>query len=75
MELEGACEQATLSDLTAVGLPVMEHYVPDLAAYRQLTFTGRVPLVGRAGGQIGQVLAELVQLGAIPASIITQLAS
>ena len=64
----GLAEQATLSDLAAAGLPAMEHYVPDLAAYRQLSFTGRVPLVGRAGGQIGQVLAELVQIGAIPAS-------
>jgi len=64
----GLAEQATLSDLEAAGLPAMTHYVPDLAAYRQLTFTGRVPSVGRAGRQIGQVLAELMQLGAIPAS-------
>ena len=64
----GLAEQATLSDLAAAGLPTMAHHVPDLAAYRQLTFTGRVPSVGRAGEQIGEVLTELMQLGAIPAS-------
>lgn len=64
----GLAEQATLSDLAAAGLPTMAHHVPDLAAYRQLTFTGRVPSVGRAGEQIGKVLTELMQLGAIPAS-------
>lgn len=64
----GLAEQATLADLAAAQVPTMVHYIPDLAAFRQLTFTGRVPSVGRAGGQIGQVLAELVELGAIPAS-------
>ncbi len=45
----------------------MTHFIPDLAAYRQLTFTGRVPSTGKVGSQMDRVLAELVALGAITA--------
>lgn len=63
----GLAEHATIADLAAAGVPVMTHFIPDLAAYRQLTFTGRVPSTGKIGSQMDRVLAELVTLEAITA--------
>jgi len=62
----GLAEQATRDDLAAAEIPTMEQYIPDLAAYRQLTFTGRVPVAGKVGDQIGKIVDELTALGAIP---------
>lgn len=64
----GLAEQATRDDLAAADIKTMEQYIPDLAAYRQLTFTGRVPVSGKVGDQISKIVDELTILGAIPAS-------
>lgn len=64
----GLAEQATLADLASAGLPTMKQFVPDLAAYRQLTFTGTVPLSDRVIGPVRNMVGELVELGAIPAT-------
>ena len=64
----GLAEQATVADLAAANIATLKNYIPDLAAYRQLTFTGRVRSSGKVGGQLDLVLSELKELGVIPAS-------
>ena len=63
----GLAEQATLADLAAASLPTLKQFIPDLAAYRQLTFTGTVPSSDKVIGPVRNLIAELVVLGAIPA--------
>ncbi len=62
----GLAEKATRDDLGAAEVSVLESFIPDLAAYRQLTFTGRVPVDGKVGEQINALVDELVTLQAIP---------
>lgn len=64
----GLAEQATLADLKAANLPILKQFLPDLAAYRQLTFTGTVPASEKVSGPVRSLIAELVVLGAIPAT-------
>lgn len=64
----GLAEQATLADLAAARLPTLKQFLPDLAAYRQLTFTGTVSPSEKVSGPVRELIAELVALGAITAT-------
>lgn len=66
----GLAEQATLSDLAEANIQVLGSFVPDSAAYRQLTFTGRVPANGKVAAQVMSLVAELQHLEAIPAEAV-----
>lgn len=64
---KGLVERAVLSDLEASGVPVLESYFADLSDFGKLTLSGKVPISGKLGLQIGKVIDELIGLGAIPA--------
>ena len=64
---KGLVERAVLSDLDASGAPVLESYFADLSDFGKLTLSGKVPISGKLGLQIGRVVDELIRLGAIPA--------
>ena len=64
---KGLVERAVLSDLDASGAPVLESYFADLSDFGKLTLSGKVPISGKLGLQIGRVVDELIGLGAIPA--------
>lgn len=64
---KGLVERAVLSDLKASGAPVLESYFADLSDFGKLTLSGKVPISGKLGLQIGKVVDELIGLGAIPA--------
>lgn len=57
------------SEITAAGLNTLTVTLSDLVAYGEMTYSGRVPLVGSAGAEIAALLTELRALGWVPAPI------
>jgi chromosome partitioning protein len=66
-QIGGQAEGAALEALADENLPVLTRTLPNLTAFRAATFTGRVPVSGRAGLEVNAIITELVGLGAIPA--------
>jgi hypothetical protein len=59
-------ERATLENLQAEKLPVLEHALADLTDFIKLSFSGSVPLRGKVAQQISALIKELAGKGAIP---------
>jgi chromosome partitioning protein len=64
--LRGLAERATIEDLESIGISRLQQHVPDLSAFQKATFGGQVPTGGYTGLQIGRIVEELRELGAIP---------
>jgi chromosome partitioning protein len=58
--------QHATSEVDAAQLARFGGIISDLTAYQELTFTGRVPLTGRTGGEINGVVQEMRQIGWLP---------
>jgi chromosome partitioning protein len=56
------------AEVVAAGLPTLTAALSDLVAYGEMTYSGRVPLVGSAGAEIAALIAELRALGWVPAA-------
>lgn len=65
----GLSERAALDSLRAEGLPVLDQPFADLSDFTKFSFSGAVPVNGRAGEQAARLIDELVGKGAIPASV------
>jgi hypothetical protein len=59
-------ERATLENLQAEKLPVLDHALADLTDFIKLSFSGSVPLRGKVAHQVSALIAELAGKGAIP---------
>jgi chromosome partitioning protein len=57
----------TVSELDAAGLPRTKAGIGDRVAFAEMTFSGRVPGGGDAGQEVAELVAELRQLGWVPA--------
>jgi chromosome partitioning protein len=57
----------TVSELDAAGLPRTKAGIGDRVAFAEMTFSGRVPGGGDAGQEVAELIAELRQLGWVPA--------
>jgi chromosome partitioning protein len=66
-QIRGQAEGAALEALADESLPVLTRTLPNLTAFCAASFTGRVPVSGRAGLEVNAIITELVGLGAIPA--------
>lgn len=62
----GLVERATLENLQAEKLPVLEHALADLTDFIKLSFSGSVPLRGKVAQQVSALITELAAKGAIP---------
>ena len=62
----GLAEGAALDSLQAEELPVTQRFLPGLAAFRKASFTGTGLARGRVGTEVEALLAELVEIGALP---------
>jgi chromosome partitioning protein len=58
-----------LRDLEDLKLPVLTRYVPAMSRFDNMFFDGDVPTGGTAGFEVGRMIDELIELGAIPAQI------
>lgn len=54
-------------ELAACGLEVLGARLHRLVAFKEMTFTGEVPMEGPAAAQVEALLAEIAGLGALPA--------
>lgn len=63
---QNLAERATVEDLEAAGLHCLDQHLSDLTEYSKMSFTGAVPVSGRIGSEVANIIAELVALGAIP---------
>jgi chromosome partitioning protein len=61
----GLSERATLEDLEAYSLPMLQHTIGDLTAFQKSTFSGVMPHTGFIGLMISKVIDELKGLEAI----------
>jgi chromosome partitioning protein len=57
-----------VSEVTAAGLAQFTTTLSDLVAYGEMTYSGRVPTTGIAGSEIAALIAELRELGWVPAN-------
>ena len=64
--VRGLVERAVVADLDAAGIPLLMQHLSDLSEFGKMTLTGRVPLVGKIGSQVNRMIAELIELGAVP---------
>jgi chromosome partitioning protein len=64
--VRGLVERAVVADLDAAGIPLLIQHLSDLSEFGKMTLTGRVPLVGKIGSQVNRMIAELIELGAVP---------
>jgi chromosome partitioning protein len=62
----GLVERAVVADLEAASVPLLTQHLSDLSEFGKMTLTGKVPLSGRIGSQVGRIIAELTALGAVP---------
>ncbi len=62
----GLSERAALDSLRGEGLMILDAALGDLVDCTKLSFSGTVPLTGRAGEQTANLIDELVAKGAIP---------
>lgn len=62
----GLVERAVLGDLEAAKLPMIEQHLSDLSDFGKLSLSGKVPIGGKVGGQVANMISELVALKAIP---------
>jgi chromosome partitioning protein len=62
----GLVERATLENLQAEKLPVLDHALADLTDFIKLSFSGSVPLRGKVAQQVSALINELAGKGAIP---------
>ena len=58
------------AEVVAAGLSTLATALSDLVAYGEMTYSGRVPMVGSAGTEIAALLAELRVLGWVPAPTV-----
>lgn len=61
----GLLEKATLNDLDSAGLPYLRQYIPNLTAFAKASFAGEVPHNEQIGIVMDNIIAELIELGAI----------
>jgi chromosome partitioning protein len=62
----GLAERATMDDLSASNLIPLAQHIPDLAAFKQSSFSGSMPHTGIVGLYASKIIDELRTLGAIP---------
>lgn len=60
------------AEVVSAGLNTLAATLSDLVAYGEMTYSGRVPLVGSAGSEITALLAELRALGWVPAPTLAR---
>ena len=65
--IRGIAEAAAQSDLEADKLQLADTIIPPLAALKQSTFTGIIPISGRVAEVTGQLVEELMKAKLIPA--------
>jgi chromosome partitioning protein len=63
----GLIEGAAFKALADEKMPVLTRTLPNLTAFGEASYTGRVPVSGRAGLEVNAIITELVGLRAIPA--------
>jgi hypothetical protein len=61
----GLSERATLEDLEASSLSMLQQHLGDLTAFQKSTFSGVMPSGGSIGRQIDNIILELEALEAI----------
>lgn len=64
----GLSERAALESLQTEKLPILAQTFSDLSDFTKLSFSGEVPVHGKAGEQAASLIAELAGKGAIPGS-------
>lgn len=60
----GLAERATISDLTAAGLPSLTQHIPALTAFAKSSFSGDMPHTGYIGIIISRLIEEIKGIGA-----------
>lgn len=55
-----------IGEVARYGLPVMETRLNRLVAFKEMTFTGKVPRTAAAGEQVAALFEELKTIGALP---------
>jgi chromosome partitioning protein len=65
-EKRGLAERATLEDLAASGLVPLRQHIPDLATFKQSSFSGAIPFKGIIGSYAHKIIEELIELEAVP---------
>jgi len=70
----GLAERATLDDLASHQLAVLVQHLTDLTEFQKMTFTGVVPTTGRIADEAKQIIAELIQLKAVPQRVQAEVA-
>jgi chromosome partitioning protein len=63
---KGLSERATVEDIEASDLPMLEHFLPDMVAFQKATFSGNMPTKGYVGFIVSRLIDELVDIEAIP---------
>lgn len=77
----GLAERAALEDLSeaeaalGVGLPVARQHISQSAEIRKMSFSGRVPLSGGVGLEVGRLVEDLAERGALPPTAATALSA
>lgn len=54
------------NELTSCGLEILPTKLNRLVAFKEMTFTGEVPMSGRAGEQAAQLIGDVSALGTLP---------
>lgn len=62
----GLSERAALDSLREEKMPIFNQWIGDLSDITKLSFSGFVPISGKAGEQAGSLIDELCRKGAIP---------
>ena len=62
----GLSERAALDSLREEKMPIFNQWIGDLSDVTKLSFSGSVPVSGKAGKQAGSLIDELCRKGAIP---------
>ena len=64
----GLSEAVAVETLAAESLPFMTQFLPLMAAFKNASHTGRLPVTGKVGYAADLLIDELVALGAVPAA-------
>ena len=56
----------TEGEVAKYGMPALATKVTRLVAFKEMTFTGEMPMGGAAGAIVDELLRELSRIGALP---------
>ena len=70
----GLVERSLSDDLTAAGLIMLRQHLSDLSDFRKFTVSGVVPVSGRVGEQVDEIIGEMAEIGVLPAAPVQEAA-